>query len=104
MTTKHTRWYDLEPTLSLAVSLMRNAKAETRSKCAELIISLAKDFGVVLPNDIFANFNYVLKRWYDEDALLSEAFEYLRLSPEELKKEIAFKIIAFLEQEEKQHV
>ena len=67
-----------------------------------MIIMTTKDLGVVLPDDIFSNFNYVLKRWYDEDKHLSEALEYLKNSPDELKKEISFKIIEFLENKEKQ--
>lgn len=100
MTAEHQRWYDLEPTVSLAVSLIRNALPKTRTECADLIIDYAQDFGVTIPNDLFSNFNYVLKRWYDEDEHLSQALEYLKHSPEDLKKEIAFKVIEFLEERE----
>ena len=74
MTAEHKRWYDFEPTVSLAVSLLRNAQTNTRTECADFIIDYAKSFGVQLPNDIFSKFDYVLKRWYDEDKQLSEAF------------------------------
>lgn len=104
MIAEHQRWYDKEPTLSLAVSLLRNAKDGTRSLCADMIISFAKDLGVQIPNDIFSNFNYVLKRWYDEDKKLSEALEYLKNSPDELKREIAYKMIEFLEKQEMQNI
>ena len=97
MTAEHQRWYDLEPTVSLAVSLLRNSKADTRSECADLIIERAQDFGTKIPDDIFSAFNYVLKRWYDEDKHLSEALEYLKYSPAETQREIAFNVIEFLE-------
>ena len=100
MTVEHKRWYDLEPTVSLAVSLLRNSRPETRSECADLIIGYAQEFGVNIPNDIFSNFNYILKRWYDEDKHLSEALEYIKNSPEELQREIAFNVIEFLEKSE----
>ena len=32
------RWYDIDPTVSLAVSLMRNANIMTQYKCADLIV------------------------------------------------------------------
>ena len=32
------RWYDIDPTVSLAVSLMRNANILAQYKCADLII------------------------------------------------------------------
>ena len=100
MTAEHQRWYDFEPTVSLAVSLLRNTIPQTRGECADLIIDYAQDFGVTIPHDLFSNFNYVLKRWYDEDEHLSEALEYLKYSPEDLKREIAFKVIEFLETSE----
>ena len=100
MTAEHQRWYDLEPTVSLAVSLIRNAHSETRSECADLITEYAQNFGVTIPNDIFSTFNYVLKRWYDEDKHLSQALEYLKYSPVETQREIAFKVIEFLEKSE----
>ena len=34
----HKRWYDVDPTVSLAVSLMRNANIMTQYECADLII------------------------------------------------------------------
>ena len=79
MTSEHKRWYDSEPTVSLAVSLLRNAHAETRSECADFIMEYAHDFGIEIPHDFLSNFNYVLKRWYDEDKHLSEALEYITL-------------------------
>lgn len=104
MMAEHKRWYDLEPTVSLAISLLRNANDKMRLECANFIISYAKDFGVSLPNDVFSNFNYVLKRWYDEEKLLSEALEYIRIAPNDLKREIAYKIIEFLEEQEIKNV
>ena len=100
METQHQRWYDLEPTISLAVSLLRNTTDDIRSECADFIISYAKDFGVKLPDDAFSNFNYVLKRWYDEDKKCSDALEYMKNSPFSVQREIAFKVIQFLEEKE----
>ena len=100
MEQQHQRWYDLEPTVSLAVSLLKNASQENRDECCDLIISYAKDYNISLPNDVFTNFNYVLKRWYDEDKKCSEALEYLHIAPFQTQREIAFKVIQFLEENE----
>ena len=32
------RWYDIDPTVSLAVSLMRNANIMSQYKCADYIV------------------------------------------------------------------
>ena len=37
------RWYDVDPTVSLAVSLMRNANIMTQYKCADLIVQKSKE-------------------------------------------------------------
>ena len=94
------RWYDADPTLSLAVSLIKNSSISLRNKCSNMIIDKAKDMGVELDNSLHERFNMVLRRWYDEDKQLSDALEYIRISPIELQKEIAIDIIGFLEKAE----
>ena len=95
------RWYDVDPTVSLAVSLMRNANIMTQYKCADLIVKKSKDGGVDLTENILTDaFNYVLRRWYDTDQKIAESFEYLKLMPEELQKEVALEIINLLQKEE----
>lgn len=93
---KNQRWYDKEPTLSLAVSLIENSDDTIRLKCADLIIEIAQTKGVVLPNGIKDAVLYLMRRWYDKDEVLSEAMEYLRNSDENLRKEIALAVIDFL--------
>ena len=95
------RWYDVDPTVSLAVSLMRNANIMTQYKCADLIVKKSKNSGVDLTENILTDaFNYVLRRWYDTDQKIAESFEYLKLMPEELQKEVALEIINLLQKEE----
>lgn len=94
----HKRWYDLDPTVSLAVSLMRNANEQTQSKCAEFIIDYAKQREVALKSNTLNNaFNYILRRWYDQDKKISEAFEYFEVSPSEVQKEISLEVINLLQ-------
>jgi len=94
----HKRWYDVDPTVSLAVSLIRNSNEQTQAKCADMIIEYATQRGVTLQaNTLNDAFNYILRRWYDHDKKISEAFEYFQESPLEIKKEISLEIISFLQ-------
>lgn len=95
------RWYDIDPTVSLAVSLVRNANILSQYKCADLIVEKSKSNGIDLSDNILTDaFNYVLRRWYDTDQKIAEAFEYLKLMPAELQKETALDIINLLQEEE----
>lgn len=95
------RWYDVDPTVSLAVSLMRNANIMTQYKCADIIVKKSKDNGLDLSENILTDaFTYVLRRWYDTDQKIAESFEYLKLLPLDLQKEAALEIISFLQEEE----
>lgn len=94
----HKRWYDADPTVSLAVSLLRNANDDTQAKCADFIIEKAKDAGVMLPgSSLNSAFHYILRRWYDQDKKVSEAFDYLQYAPPEIQKEISLEVINFLQ-------
>lgn len=99
METKFTqRWYDLEPTLSLAVGMMAEANESLQHECAKFIIQKAKDFGLnITQNKLEEAFNYFRKRWYDKDRELAEAFQYLKIMPFELQKETSLEIINKLE-------
>lgn len=94
------RWYDKEPTLSLAISLIKNSKEDVQIRCADFIKSKAQDYGVILNSNLFGAFNYVLHRWYDNNEQISEAFMYLKEADDETRKQIAIEIIAFLEKAE----
>ena len=94
-------WYDVDPTVSLAVSLMRYANIMTQYKCADLIVKKSKDNGIDLADNILTDaFTYVLRRWYDTDQKIAESFEYLKSLPDELQKEVALDLINLLQEEE----
>lgn len=97
----HKRWYDIDPTVSLAVSLMRNASIMVQYDCADLIISKSKENGVDLADNILTDaFTYVLRRWYDTDQKVAESFEYLKCLPTEVQKEVALELINLLQEAE----
>ena len=91
------RWYDVDPTVSLAVSLLRNSTDTTRKDCASFITKEAQNKGVIMKNNLVSAFDYALRRWYDDEETIFEAMEYLRIAPIEVQKELAFDIIEFLE-------
>ena len=96
------RWYDVDPTVSLAVSLMRNSNVLTQYKCADLIVNASKENGIDISENVLTDaFTYVLRRWYDTDQKIAESFEYLKLLPEDIQKDVALKIINLLQVEEK---
>ena len=95
------RWYDIDPTVSLAVSLMRNANIMAQYKCADLIVKKSKEYGLDLSENIITDaFNYVLRRWYDTDQKIAESFEYLKLMPDDVQKITALELINLLQEEE----
>ncbi len=91
------RWYDKEPTLSLAVSLMKNESVNIQVACAQLITEKAKNLGVIRQNNLLDAFNYVVLRWYENDERISEAFEYLKAASDEVRREIAIEVIEYLQ-------
>ena len=94
----HKRWYDIDPTVSLSVSLIRNASETTQKQCADYIIDYAKQRNLGLKDKSLNNaFNYILRRWYDKDEHMSEAFEYYEKLPMDLQWEVALEVINILQ-------
>lgn len=92
------RWYDLDPTVSSAVSLMEKADEKTQLECAYLIIDKAKDYGVkITESDLSEAFNYLFRRWYDKNKQMHDAFEYLKEAPYDVQIGIALDIIEKLQ-------
>lgn len=92
------RWYDLDPTVSLAVSLMKNANEEIQLKCADYITRKSKNNGVKISDSAIGEaFNTIFRRWYDKDKRIQEAFEYLKTAPLNLQREIAKDLLNVLQ-------
>ncbi len=86
------RWYDKDPTLSLAVSFIRNSSVEQQNQIADRIMEKTAQLGVKV-NQIQV---LLQRRWFDENEKLSMAMEHLKQVSEEDKKLIAIDIINFL--------
>ena len=88
------RWYDFDPTVSLAVELFENAPEKTQIFCADYIIKKANNYGVILnkkrgdfsPLFIisifpFCAFNNTLFVFFSKYVLLTFLFAYFLCAP-----------------------
>lgn len=93
------RWYDIDATVSLAVSLLENTNKNNQLICAKYIKEKSNCFNIYIEaNKLEDAFNYFCKRWYDEDKEIADAFEYLKIMSFELQKETALEIINKLQE------
>lgn len=90
------RWYDLDVTVSTAVAMWEKADEEIQVRCADYVIDMLKDVDIQMSLD--DQYNYIMRRWYDKNIRVSHAMEYLKLSPEEMRKQLALDIIEYLKQ------
>ncbi len=91
------RWYDADSVVSKAINDLEQASEEIQVRCADYIIDLLKD--VELEElSLEDQYNYIMRRWYDKNVKVSHAIEYLRLSPVEVRRETALKVIKFLKE------
>ena len=92
------RWYDLDVTVSKAVSMLEKAEEDIQVRCAEYIIDRLKDVDFDIPMSLEDQYNYILRRWYDKNIKVSHAMEYLKNSPADIRKQLALDIIEYLKQ------
>ena len=90
------RWYDTEPTLSLAVSMLKNATPDKQDSVCELVQKKFKEMGIKQQTETFIVFKFFNKRWYDEKENLYGILETLRCCNEEQRRTIALCIIDHL--------
>lgn len=94
------RWYDVDVAVSKAISELEKSSEEIQVRCADFIIDLLKD--VELEHmSLEDQYNYIMRRWYDKNIKVSHAIEYLRLSPKDVRRETALKILDYLKELQK---
>ena len=89
------RWYDIDAVVSRAINELEKAPEDIQVRCADYIIDLLKDVELEKLS-LEDQYNYIMKRWYDRNIKVSHAVEYLRLSPVEVRRETALKVVKFL--------
>ena len=91
------RWYDADSVVSRAINELEKSSEEIQVRCADYIIDLLKD--VELEElSLDDQYNYIMRRWYDKNFKVSHAIEYLRLSPADVRRETALKVLKYLKE------
>ena len=91
------RWYDADSVVSRAINELEKSSEEIQVRCADYIIDLLKD--VELEElSLDDQYNYIMRRWYDKNVKVSHAIEYLRLSPNDVRRETALKVVKYLKE------
>ena len=89
------RWYDADSVVSKVINDLEKSDESVQIRCAEYIIDLMKD--VELKElTLDDQYNYIMRRWYDKNIKVSHAIEYLRLFPEDIRRETALKVQKYL--------
>ena len=91
------RWYDADSIVSRAINELEKQSEVIQVRCAEFIISLLKDVELEKLS-LEDQYNYIMRRWYDKNIKVSHAIEYLRLSPKEIRRETALKVLEYLKE------
>lgn len=91
------RWYDTDAVVSRAINELEHAPEDNQVRCADYIINLLKDVELEKLS-LEDQYNYIMRRWYDKNIKVSHAIEYLRLSPMEVRRETALKVIDYLKE------
>lgn len=95
------RWYDADAAVSRAINELEKSTEEIQVRCADFIIDLLKDVELEQMS-LEDQYNYIMRRWYDKNIKVSHAIEYLRLSPKELRRETALKVLDYLKELKKE--
>jgi len=94
------RWYDIDPALSVAITEFEKAEDYIQLRCADFIIDKLKDFDFKVDMSLDYQYNYIMRRWYDKNIKVSHAMEYLKNSPEEVRRQLALEILEFIKEYE----
>ncbi len=95
------RWYDVDAVVSKAISELEHSTEDIQVRCADFIIDLLKDVELEKLS-LEDQYNYIMRRWYDKNIKVSHAIEYLRLSPVEVRRETALKVLDYLKELQKE--
>lgn len=91
------RWYDADAVVARAINELEKQSEVIQVRCADFIIDLLKDIELEKLS-LQDQYNYIMRRWYDKNIKVSHAIEYLRLSPKEVRRETALKVLDYLKE------
>ncbi len=90
------RWYDLEPDVCMAISMIECAEKKAQIEYAEYIIKeiKAKDKDMnYIKNTTINNIERKYERWYDKNETVSRAFSYLKGTTKAIQKEVSLSVL-----------
>lgn len=94
---QHVRWYDKNQDLKDVFEFIEGLDEDIQAQIAQDILQiLMSEFGINLDsriNTVTQNCTYNYKRWYDDNRELFTSFEIVKEFPEQLKEEVAKKIV-----------
>ena len=94
------RWYDVEPDVYMAISMIECSSYAKQIEYAKYIIKQLKEKDSemeYIKNTTIKNIdNRMYQRWYDKNETISTAFEYLKNTTTLLQKEIALDVLAYM--------
>ena len=79
------RWYDIEPDVCMAISMIECAEKKAQVQYAEYI-----------KNTTINNIEKKYQRWYDKNETISTAFSYLKGTTKTIQKEVSLSVLALM--------
>ena len=97
------RWYDVEPDVYMAISMIECSYPDAQTDYANYIIRNIKikdtDMNYIR-NIAEKNVKVKYQRWYDKNETLSTAIEYLKNTTSDLQKEISLGVLEYKNERE----
>lgn len=93
------RWYDLEPDVCIAISMIECAKPEEQIEYAQYIINKIKEKDIemhYIKNAAKNNLSNKYTRWYDKNEIISTAFDYLKNTAKNLQIEVSLSVLEYM--------
>ena len=95
MSQEYKRWYDHDPLLLKAISILKDYQTELKEQAIIFLDNIEKK---VSKEAIDKYYNMVKpmnggSRWYDKDPIISKTVELLRVVPPDIQKAVAKKFI-----------
>ena len=90
------RWYDIEPDVCMAISMIECAEKKAQVQYAEYIIKLVKEKDTEMSYIKNTTINNKYQRWYDKNETISTAFSYLKGTTKTIQKEVSLSVLALM--------
>jgi len=94
------RWYDLDPNVCMAISMIEMAEKDIQTDCAKFILkSIAEcSNNYAIKNIVALNEKHYhpQNRWTDKNVFLTKAFDCLKEAPKDVQKTVSLSVLNLL--------